>query len=185
MSAQIGREHPLRELFSALVEQAWRCDAALAEPPLPEYVANLLVRFTHRDELFCIRNAEGRPLEQVGEMLLEGDITLNATSFEREREVHKHIGDVTLFWTGVYPEMLRQLRHATRPDHLVEYVEQGRRSYRIASTFDYGRFADEAPVLRRLSESFERCVWGLHEVRRQLDTMATPEARRVQRLLES
>ena len=26
------------------------------------------------------------------------------------REVHRHIGDFTLFWTGVYPEALREMQ---------------------------------------------------------------------------
>ena len=48
-----------------------------------------------------IGSSRGRRVWQVAERLVEGDVLLNATSFEREREVHKHIGDFTLFWTGL------------------------------------------------------------------------------------
>ena len=116
-------------------------------------------------------------------MLVEGDVVLHATSFDREREVHKHIGDFALFWTGVYPEMLRHFRAAHRADHLVDYVAQGRRSYQIASTFDHGPYAGEAPVLRRLSEQFETCMLGLNLVRKELDAYGTPQARAVRALL--
>ena len=118
-------------------------------------------------------------------MLMEGDVQLNATSFDREREVHKHIGDFTLFWAGVYPEMLRYFRAATRRDHLVDYVEQGRKSYRIAATFEYCPYVNEAPVLRQLAENFEVCMYGLHLVRRELDAYGSPQMRAVRRLLES
>src|SRR5262249_41349961 len=116
-------------------------------------------------------------------MLVEGDVQLNATSFDREREVHKHIGDFTLFWTGVYPEMLRYFRAATRRDHLLDYVEQGRTSYRIAATFNHGPYEAEAPILRALAEEFETCMFGLNLVRREVDGLGGPQIRAVRKLL--
>ena len=135
MSHEITADHPLRQMFSALVQQTFMQRLGVHEPGVPEYVSGLLVQFIHRDAIFRLRDARGNSLEEVAEMLLEGDVRLNATSFEREREVHKHIGDITLFWTGVYPEMLRYVRAPSRRDHLIDYVEQGRASYRIAATF--------------------------------------------------
>jgi len=185
MTGQVSAEHPIRELFSALVERAFEREAGLREPELARYVATVLVDFTHRDRLFGVRDAFGRPLEQVADMLAEGDVSLNATGFDRERAVHKHIGDFTLFWTGIYPEMLRALRAAHRADHLLDYVHQGRTSYAIASTFEWGPYESEAPVLRRLSQEFEPCMYGLHTVRRELDACGGAEARSVRRLLEA
>jgi hypothetical protein len=184
VSQRIGDQHPLRQLFNELVRETFRAQLGVSEPGVPEYVANILVDFTHRDRVFCLRDARGRPLEEVAEMLMEGDIALNATSFEREREVHKHIGDFTLFWSGVYPEMLRYFRAATRRDHLLDYVEQGRKSYRIAATFDYGDYQDEAVVLKELSERFELCMFGLNMVRRELDGLRDPQIQAVKRLLQ-
>jgi hypothetical protein len=83
------------------------------------------------------------------------------------REVHRHIGDFTLFWTGVYPEALKRLRSILRKDHFIDYCEQGKRSYWIASTYEDDAYAEEAPVLRRLSEQFELCAWGLSQVRKE------------------
>ena len=83
------------------------------------------------------------------------------------REVHRHIGDFTLFWTGVYPEMVNRLRTALSRDHFIDYCEQGKRSYYIASTFEDDAYRDEVPVLRRLSEDFELCAYGLNQVRRE------------------
>jgi hypothetical protein len=181
----ISPDHPIRALFHSLVQRSLERQSRLSDPELARYLSNVLVEFTHRDQLFRIRNAEGRRLEEVGEMLVEGDVSLNATSFEREREVHKHIGDYTLFWTGVYPEMLRYLRASSRGDHLLDYVEQGRKSYRIASSFEYGRYAEEAPVLRQLSEQFESCMLGLHMVRKELESYSTVQAQAFRRLLDS
>ena len=60
------------------------------------------------------------------------------------REMHRHIGDFTLFWTGVYPEVLKRLRSPMHKDHFIDYCEQGKRSYYIASTFEEEPFKEEA-----------------------------------------
>jgi len=151
---------------------------------MAEYLVEVLTEFTHMDNIFKIKNARGRRLEEVAEMLMEGDVLLNARSFQREREVHKHIGDFTLFWTGMYPEMLRFLRAPHRKDHLIDYVEQGKRSYYIASTFREGPYAQEWPILRRLSEEFEICSFGLNLVRQELDRMSDPFYRLIREALE-
>jgi hypothetical protein len=181
--ARISANHPIRGLFQSFVERAFRSQLGLNRPELANYLGDVLVDFTHRDNIYRLRDARGKRLEEVAEMMVEGDVSLNATSFEREREVHKHIGDFTLFWTGVYPEMLRYFRASARADHLLDYVEQGRKSYRIAATFEYGPYADEAAVLRQLADEFETCMVGLHMVRRELETYGSPEMQSVRKLL--
>jgi hypothetical protein len=55
-----------------------------------------------------------------------------------------------------------------RADSLIDYCDQGKKNYYIASTLPP---AAEEPatdaVLQRLSDNFELCVYGLGEVRRQ------------------
>lgn len=170
----IPAHHPLRILFLELVEQTFAGLLGLRDAKLIRYVADLLTRFAHVDEIYRIRNARGKRLEEVAEMLMEGSVLLNARSFAREREVHKHIGDFTLFWTGVYPEALRFLRAVTRKDHLLDYVQQGKKSYYIASTFDAGEYREEAPILRRLSAEFELCSFGLGLVRQEWEKLGDP-----------
>ena len=43
------------------------------------------------------------------------------------REIDRHIGDFTMFWLGVYPETLSQMKSPDRRDHLVDYFQQGKR----------------------------------------------------------
>src|SRR4051812_25205863 len=71
----------------------------------------MLTTFCQAEELYKIRNAAGRSLGDVGEMLLESDPVYGpAPSFDREREVRKHIGDYTLFFAGMFPESINQYR---------------------------------------------------------------------------
>jgi hypothetical protein len=75
------------------------------------------------------------------------------------------VGDFLLFWSGVFPEFLRQLKAPTGQDALLDPIRQGQMSYYVVSTFDYGRYADEAPTFRRLSEEFDLCREGLAALR--------------------
>jgi hypothetical protein len=88
------------------------------------------------------------------------------------REYHRHIGDYALFWSGLYPEAVDRTQSTPCKDHLVNFTVLGKRSYYIASTFDGDKFRDEAAILRRLSEQFEMCAFGLREVRREWEEIA-------------
>jgi len=168
----IGRNHPLRRLFAELVERHYYQDVMVRDARVAAYVANLLTDFTHTENLYRIRDAQGRRLDDVGEMLLESDPLGPVGSFERERLVRKHIGDYTLFLTGIFPESVaarRQRRAFPRLDLLLDYVKAGKESYAIVSSFDQFEYEREAPLFRRLSECFELCAYGLNLVRQDLE----------------
>ena len=167
--------HPLRRLFRTLVTDTYLRGLHLRDPALAEYVADMLTRFVHIDSIFRVRDARGRRLTEVAEMMLQADARFAAAPFGREREIHKHIGDFTLFWTGVYPEALHHFQAPLRRDHLIDYVEQGKRSYYIASRFVSPEIRAEARVLRELAELFDVCMYGLHLVRQQWERLG-PES---------
>src|SRR5215831_14010853 len=158
-------DHPLRRMFAGLTEQTFMATLGVADPPLTDYLSELLSRFIHLDAVYRLRNSGGRRLEEVAEMLLEAEAM--PPEGRTRREVYRHIGDFTLFWTGLYPEALRRLRSALTKDHFIDYCEQGKRSYYIASTFEDEPYREVAPVLRRLSTQFELCAYGLNQVRRE------------------
>ncbi len=162
-------DHPLRRLFSGLTEQTFIQTLGLADPPLTDYLSELLSRFVSTDVIFRLRDASGKRLEEVAALLMEAE-AMPAEGRTR-REYHRHIGDFTLFWTGVYPEMLKKLRSALLRDSFIDYCEQGKRSYYIASTFEDEPYRDQAAVLRRLSEGFELVAYGLTQVRREWERL--------------
>ena len=163
MVAVVQNPEALKRLFSGITEQTFATELGIADPPLVDYLSDLLMRFIRCDALFRLRDVVGRRLEDVAEMLWEG----NQRQGSARREVYRHIGDFTLFWTGVYPEALRHLQGATTRDSLLDYTAQGKRSYRIAGEFDTAPYADEAPVLMRLADEFELCSIGLRKVRNE------------------
>mgnify|MGYP005846182117 CR=1 FL=1 len=166
----ISQDHPLRRLFQQLVRRRLYEGAQVRDSEIAAYVADLLVDFTHASNLYRIRNARGRRLEDVGEMLLASNPLFEGRSFDYERAVRKHIGDYTLFLAGLFPEYVASLpRRSLRLDAFVDYVKAGKESYQIVSTFDLFEYEREAPLFRRLAAAFELCVFGLNLVKKDLE----------------
>lgn len=163
----IPSDHPLRRHFSAIVEDAFYSGVGMCNPDLTEYMTNLLIEFTHIDQLQAIRHAEGKPLHQIAAMLAVSATDQTTPETERDRLVYRHIGDYTLFWTGLYPEQLRHV-HRDSPDVLHEFVTQGKRSYAIVSDLTDDAARPPSRLFRNLSEDFEFCMYGLGLVRGEL-----------------
>lgn len=165
----------LQRYFTGLAESVFESQLGVADVSLIDYISDLLLRFARTDSIHRIRNLCGRPMTEVAEMLCEA----NARVGTARREVHRHIGDFTLFWAGVYPEALREMRSPAKKDHFIDYCAQGKRAYLIASTIDSEEESDApSAVLERLSMQFEMCAYGLREVRREWERRDDEESPR-------
>jgi hypothetical protein len=161
----------LHRFFAGLTEYAFQTRMGVADTQLVDYVTDLLVRFVRYDALLSLRNLAGQRLGGVAQMLLEAEARVG----DARRKAHRHIGDFTLFWTGVYPETLRSGRASHGHDFFQDYCEHGKRAYYIASTIEVAPPDNEAEVLQRLSHEFDLCAYGLGEVRREWERRE-PEA---------
>ena len=162
----ISEHHPLRRHFAAAIEHVFCTEVGLCDPLLTDYLAELLVSFTHIDRLTNFPDLGGRRLEQVAAKLgvLFDDPPTDAS--KREQTAYRHIGDFTLFWAGMYPEHLRRsVRMAS--DVLVDYVTQGKKSYAIVADLAQADDVPPARLFRHLSDDFEYCLHGLGIVRRE------------------
>jgi hypothetical protein len=167
----IPQSHPLHRLFRGLTESTFTSELGIGDPSLVGYVADLLAGFVPCQSVWKIRDKQGRPIMQVTQMVAEAE---SAGDVERRGECHRHVGDYTLFWTGVYPEALAKLQDSSSPDSLIRYQEQGKRSYYLASTLSTSD--DRGSILRRLSAEFELCAFGLSRVRREWEKMEAEAA---------
>jgi hypothetical protein len=164
----ISERHPLRQLFQEVVAGCYASDG-IQDAELTGYVGNLLTEFTAADKLYRIRDAAGKPVKKIQEMVAAADPVFGAaSSFDEEREVRRHIGDYALFATGMYPESMQLWRHSGDSSFL-EMVRTGKESYYIVSQFDLFEYQREAPLFARLSREFERCMRGLTRVREELE----------------
>lgn len=151
----------LERFFRGFAEYIFHTRLGIPDTEMVGYVGELLIKFTKTDSMHRIRQLNGRPAIEVVGMLAEAQQRVGIA----KREVHRHIGDFTLFWTGLYPESLRE--RPDHSDHFTSYCHQGKRAYAIASEIepDSDTIAS-SELLKRMSIQFEMCAYGLREVRR-------------------
>ena len=181
----VPESHPLQTFFLEVVERNFTAGVGLHHPDVTAYVAAVLTDFCEVESLFKVRDAAGRPLDDVGEMLLEADpVYGEAPSFDRERQVRKHIGDYTLFFSGMFPESINHFRlRRQRVENFVDFIKAGKESYYIVSKFDVWEYAKAAPLFAKLSDKFEECVYGLNQVKNDLAERQHPIYRRASDLI--
>jgi hypothetical protein len=181
----ISDDHPLQKLFIEMVGRAYAREIGIRDPEVVGYVAHLMAEFCDAEQLFKIRNSAGKPLTDIGEMLLESNSVFGpAPSFDRERQVRKHIGDYALFFTGMFPESINNLRlRRHRLESLIDWMKAGKESYYIVSKFDCFEYTKVAPLFQHLSNHFEQCVYGLNCVKNELQEMQHPIVRTTNELL--
>lgn len=156
----------IERFFRGLAEYVFQSRLGVADVELIDYIGDMLLRFIRVDSMYPVRRANGRPALEVFEMICEAEKRIGLA----RREVHRHIGDFTLFWSGMYPESVQKMKSSQRLDGFLSYCDQGKRAYRIASEIDGGSDRPPCEVLSRLSDQFEMCAYGLREVRREWET---------------
>ena len=153
----------LKRFFDRLVRRSLG-DLRMGGEPVADYLAGLLARFAHTEQLHALRDATGQPLETVVDMLrdVQQAWAFDSPRFDpfREREVRQHIGDYTLFMTGVFRE------HVERRATTGFYVREGKRAYRVVAAFERSALRPQANVFATLSAEFEGYAGALTYMKR-------------------
>jgi len=131
----------------------------LREPATIDYVSEVLARFAHARSLYEVTDADGRPLEYVVDFLVAacGDDT-RRTDRARGRSILRHLGEYTLFMSGLFRERLKAR------GELDYYLAQG--------TSAYGQCAHIEPhpgrrqLFRRVHDNFGGIADTLDDMRR-------------------
>ena len=186
METQVPEHHPLRKLFGMLTERNFTETLGWPDFNVTDYLSNLLVEFSHIDHLQQIKNQQGESVETVAELLYETEALNESSPQDRERKLHRHIGDLTLFLMGLFPEYLNFMKArgvVYHKDYLVDYVKAGKRSYGIVATFEQGESREHRALFQKLSTNFELCVTGLGFVRQDLNRLQNPPFHQAQNVL--
>lgn len=146
--------------FRGLTEYAFHARLGVVDPPLVDYVALLLVRFLRHDALVTPPVGEGAT--EVASLL----VAARDHAPDEALAEYRHVGDYTLFWSGLYPEAVERLRKPGRADQFVDFRAAGKQAYWLASTLEPDDAAEERLLFERLSRDYDLCVEGLGEVRR-------------------
>jgi len=182
----IDTGHPLRKLFRKALDFGLIFNPSDKTEVAGYIEEQILCEFIHVDNLYRIKDAKGRRLGDIADLLAEGDVLLNAPSFSREFQVHKHIGDYTLFMLGMFPEGLSRKRgkefllgRLVIPEASLSeyYTLQGQRSYRIASEFT------QREIFLELSSNFLLYKNVLDLVKIYLESVKNKEFLKVKKII--
>lgn len=153
---EIPPDHPIRDLFHKLTERGMG-QLNLHDPDTIQYITDMLTDFIHVENMYRMKDESGQRLRYLFDMLTRAS---EAMSPSLRRDYYKHVGDLTLFNLGLFPESLTYGRRTVSPDY---YAETGRRSYTIVAEMESTRRS--TIVYRKLSDQFAQCVVGLNWVK--------------------
>src|SRR5262249_3911482 len=153
----------LPRFFERVTRQSFH-DLALDDTPVARYLTDLLTRFARTEALYAVRDLPGRRLETVADSLLaiQRVWAWDSPAFnpQAEQTLRRHIGDSTLFMTGVFRE------HVERLAAIDYYLHEGRRAYRFVFETARAGGRTDAPLYRRLSDRFEHFAGALSYARK-------------------
>jgi hypothetical protein len=146
--------------FYVLVRRVLR-KAGIENRQVADYVAELLAEFSRLERLHLQLTADFNPLEYLFEMIA----ALQQADERMRFQIRAHIGNHSLFLTGVFPNRIRHRAEKKGFPDLSYYEDLGRTSYRVASDHRLAKQYELTPVFSTLSECF-------HETRQALNDLA-------------
>jgi hypothetical protein len=148
-----------RFYFYILVRQVLR-RSDIRDRAVADYVAEVLAEFSRAERARCVVPGQAAPLDYFFDMLAALQTADDRTSFF----IRVHIGNYSLFLSGVFPDRIR-FRAETRgfPD-LRYYEGLGRTQYRVASDHRLAQRYEVAQIFNTLAERFETTRLALNDI---------------------
>lgn len=156
-------QNRLQLLYRFFLEKLQRTfrDLQLPAGAVLSYLADRLTFFARTDHLYRIQGLPAWQLETVVETLLALETARRDSPDFSDREeilVRRHVGDFTMFMTGIFRQYVERL------GILDFYMREGTRSYaRVAALVDRPAHAE---LFRNLSHGFEHYSGALNYMRK-------------------
>lgn len=135
-----------------------------------DYVAEVLAEFSRTERTRCVVPGIPQPMDYFFEMLSALQTADDHTGFC----LRAHIGNHSLFLSGVFPERIRHRAEYKGAPDLKYYEEVGRTNYRVAGDHRLARKYDLAPVFSVLAERFQATRMALNELADRLLSLGDP-----------
>jgi hypothetical protein len=159
-----------RFYFYVLVRQIFR-RSDIQERAVADYVAEVLAEFARAERSHCVVPGHPETLDYFFEMLAALQTADDRTSFH----IRAHIGNYSLFLSGVFPERIRFRAELRGFPDLKYYESLGRAQYRVASNHRLAQRYDLAEVLNTLAERFGATRLALNEISDRLFSLGDPD----------
>jgi len=159
-----------RFYFYILVRHVFR-RSDIQDRVIADYVSEVLTEFARAERARCLLPGQTGPLDYFFEMLAALNTADERTSFY----LRVHIGNYSLFLSGVFPERIRfRAENRGFPD-LKYYEGLGRTQYRVASDHRLAHRYELNEVLSTLSERFGTTRLALNDIADRLFSLGDPD----------
>jgi hypothetical protein len=158
-----------RFYFYILVRHVFR-RADIQDRPVADYVAEVLAEFSRAEQARCVVPGQAAPLDYFFEMLAALKTADDRTSFF----LRAHIGNYSLFLSGVFPERIRSRAEVRGFPDLKYYESLGRTQYRMASDHRLARRFELTEILGTLSDRFKTSRLALNDIADRLFSLGDP-----------
>jgi hypothetical protein len=152
--------------FYILVRQVFR-RSGIEERKVADYVAEVLADFSKAEQMQLRVNGQERPLDYFFEMLSALQTADDTTRFF----IRAHIGNHSLFLSGVFPDRIRYRAEYKGAPDLRYYEELGVANYRAARDHRLAHKYDVAEVYDVLAERFKTTRRALNDLGERLITI--------------
>jgi len=159
-----------RFYFYILVRHVFRRSDIL-DRTVADYVAEILAQFAQAERARCVLPGQANPLDYFFEMLGALKTADDRTSFF----LRVHLGNYSLFLSGVFPERIRFRAEARGFPDLKYYEGLGRTQYRVASDHRLAQRYELADILGTLSERFGATRLALNDIADRLFSIGDPD----------
>lgn len=152
-----------RFYFYILVRHVFR-RSDIHDRTVADYVAEVLAEFSRTERARCVIPGQSNPLDYFFEMLTALRTADERTSFF----IRVHIGNHSLFLSGVFPDRIRFRAEARGFPDLKYYEALGRTHYGMASDHRLARRYAIDKVLNTLAERFQTTRMALNDISERL-----------------
>ena len=145
--------------FYVIVRRVLR-RARIVNRAVADYVAEVLCEFSRIERTRCLVRAKSEPIDYLFEMIAALESADERTSFY----IRTHIGNHSLFWSGIFPERLRCRSERRGAPSMRYYESLGQTHFRAASDHRLAERYSLAPILSTLAEHFKATRLALNDV---------------------
>lgn len=149
--------------FYILVRQAFR-RADIQDRAVADYVAEVLAEFAHAERARGVALTHGAPIDYLFEMLTALQSADDRTGFA----IRVHVGNYSLFLSGVFPSRIRFRSEVRGHPDLRYYEGVGRAQYRVASDHRLAQEYELSNIFCTLAERFLDTRLALNDIAERL-----------------
>jgi hypothetical protein len=141
-------------------------ESGMPDRRLSDYIASLLETFSRTARLKSPADGAARPIQYLSDLML----ALRGASPVQTFLIRAHVGNYSLFLSGVFPGAVQRRSERGAPD-IGFYEEMGRMNFKVVAGHSFARTAELRDIYNALGEQFREVRLALNRLSDSLITM--------------